>query len=257
MSALDPIAGISLERYAELCALMKDCGGDLGVCAQIAEKNGVAANVWKAAMDGWNHRMQDPSTAGQVALAYMPLYQAALANTGGVASTSFENYVGMLAMVNSKRHGPDAMYAHYGITVHDWSQISSYWVGQVTTDPQLGAKLSNLMVPLQQQLDAGAPPPPVHQGDAPAVSKDEVVGAAQKFSTDLQNKMQGASGGAPPPPPPPAPSAALTMGSGCMVQWSDGNQYPGTVKQLSGAHALVAFPNGREEWIEQKLVSPA
>ena len=137
MSALDPIAGISLERYAELCAMMKDCGGDLGVCAQIAEKNGVAAANWQAAMDGWNHRMQDPSTAGQVAVAYMPLYQAALANTGDVASTSFDNYVGMSAMVNSKRYGLDAMYAHCGITVQDWSQISQYWVGELASgDPR-------------------------------------------------------------------------------------------------------------------------
>jgi hypothetical protein len=34
---------------------------------------------WEAAMSGWNAPMQDPATAGQVALAYMPLYQSALA----------------------------------------------------------------------------------------------------------------------------------------------------------------------------------
>ncbi len=36
MGALDPIAGISLEQYADLAARMKDCGGDLEVCANIA-----------------------------------------------------------------------------------------------------------------------------------------------------------------------------------------------------------------------------
>src|SRR5205085_1018604 len=32
--ALEPIAGITLERYAELAAKMADCNGDLEVCAQ-------------------------------------------------------------------------------------------------------------------------------------------------------------------------------------------------------------------------------
>ncbi len=41
MAALDPIGGISLERYAELAAKMADCGGDLEVCARIAADNGV------------------------------------------------------------------------------------------------------------------------------------------------------------------------------------------------------------------------
>ena len=36
MGALEPIAGVSLEQYAELCAAMKDCNGDLDVCARIA-----------------------------------------------------------------------------------------------------------------------------------------------------------------------------------------------------------------------------
>src|ERR1041384_6275875 len=65
MGSLDPIAGISLERYAELCAKMKDCGGDLEVCARIAAENGVARADWEAAMNGWNARMQDPATAGK------------------------------------------------------------------------------------------------------------------------------------------------------------------------------------------------
>jgi len=41
VAALDPIGGISLERYAELAAKMADCGGDLEVCARIAADNGV------------------------------------------------------------------------------------------------------------------------------------------------------------------------------------------------------------------------
>ena len=63
MGALDPIAGISLERYADLCASMRDCGGNLESCAQIAAQNGVDRQVWEAAMNGWNSRMANPATS--------------------------------------------------------------------------------------------------------------------------------------------------------------------------------------------------
>lgn len=159
MGALDPIAGISLERYADLAAKMRDCGGDLEVCARIAAENGVDRETWQAAMDGWNRRMSDPATAGEVALAYMPLYQTALAKTGETASASFEDYAGMLTMVNHPSFGLDRMYSHYGVDVHKWSQISTYWVGQLTKDPSMGGKLGNLSAELRTKLDRGELPP--------------------------------------------------------------------------------------------------
>jgi hypothetical protein len=54
---------------------MRDCGGDLEKCALVAAANGVARAAWEAAMNGWNARMADAATAGQVAVAYLPLYQ--------------------------------------------------------------------------------------------------------------------------------------------------------------------------------------
>src|SRR4051812_31221421 len=102
MDPLEPIAGISLERYAELAAKMKDCGGDLEVCVRIAQENGVDRGTWEAAMNGWNARMYDPQTAGTVAIAYMPLYQEALKKYGGPqAEASYEDYIEMTAMINS------------------------------------------------------------------------------------------------------------------------------------------------------------
>lgn len=161
MGALDPIAGISLEHYADLAAKMKDCGGDLEVCAQIAADNGVDRATWQAAMDGWNARMNDPSTAGEVAMAYMPLYQAALARTGPPATCSFEDFVGMSAMVSSPAYGLEKMYAHYGIQTPAWSQISTHWVQQLTTDMALAGRFA---AEKQQWMDhfasGGAPPSP-------------------------------------------------------------------------------------------------
>jgi hypothetical protein len=157
MGALDPIAGISLERFAELCVKMKDCGGDLEVCANIAAENGVDRGVWEAAMQGWNARMQDPATAGQVALAYMPIYQAALAQYGGpVATASYEDYIEMSALINTDVQRPtdfDAMYARFGIDVQKWSQISTYWVDRLTKDPQLGSDYGQKVRARVKELD--------------------------------------------------------------------------------------------------------
>ena len=161
MGALDPIAGISLERYAELCVKMKDCGGDLEICASIAAENGVDRASWEAAMQGWNARMQDPSTAGQVAMAYMPLYQAALATYGGpVATASYEDYIEMSALINTDLQGDrrrptdfDAMYARFGIDAPKWSQISTHWVNRLTKDPQLGADYGQKVRARVKELD--------------------------------------------------------------------------------------------------------
>jgi hypothetical protein len=163
MSALDPIAGISLERYAELAAKMADCGGDLEVCAQIAADNGVDRATWEAAMNGWNARMTDPATGGEVAIAYMPLYQAALAAHGGPPATaSFDEYVEMSAMINSDIHDGrrpartdfDGMYAKFGIDAPKWSQISTYWVDRLTKDPQLATQFGDAAKARMLELDA-------------------------------------------------------------------------------------------------------
>ena len=234
MAALDPIAGISLERYADLAAKMKDCGGDLEVCARIAGENGVDRASWQAAMDGWNERMANPATAGTVALAYMPLYQAALAKTGDVATMSFEDYAGASVMLNHKSYGLDRMYAHYGIEVTKWSQISMYWVNKLTTDQALAQRFGSLTGEWRAKLDAGHPPPPAGLGTKPqGVTGDQVVNAASAI-TSL--------------PP-------VAVGENCYVAWSDGQKYLGQVKQAGDGQCLIGFPGGREEWIANAHIS--
>lgn len=233
MGALDPIAGISLEGYAELAAKMKDCGGDLEVCARIAQENGVDRGRWQAAMDGWNERMSNPATAGQVALAYMPLYQAALARTGAAASASFEDYIGMLAMLNFPSLGLERMYMHYGINVQDWSQISMYWVDKLTSDRALAERAGAMTEQIREQLKAGRLPP-VGVGQKPqGVTGAEIVNAASAVS------------GLPP----------VQVGHPCLVLWEDGNQYPGTVQNAGKGQCLVRFGNGHEAWVENAKIS--
>ena len=146
--ALAPIAGISLEKYAELCAKMANTPNDDEAFAQVAEANGVSREDWQAARAGWNARMEDTVTAGTVALAYMPLYQAALSKYGGERATAtLEEYIEMSAMINSDLKGEnarpkdlDAMYARFNINPQKWSQISTDWVDKLTKDPQLAAE---------------------------------------------------------------------------------------------------------------------
>jgi hypothetical protein len=155
MDPLEPIAGISLERYAELAAKMKDCGGDLEVCVRIAAENGVDRSTWESAMNGWNARMYDPQTAGTVAIAYMPLYQEALLKYGGpAAEASYEDYIEMTAMINSGEKSLDKMYARFNIDPVKWSQISTFWVGKLTTDLALGSDFSDKCNARIEELNA-------------------------------------------------------------------------------------------------------
>lgn len=234
MGALDPIAGISLEQYADLAAKMKDCGGDLEVCARIAGENGVDAATWQAAMDGWNERMANPATAGEVALAYMPIYQAALARTGDIATTSFEDYCGMSVMLNDPNYGLDMMYAHYGIDVQQWSQISMYWVDKLTKDQELSTRFAHATQDLREQLQAGLPPPAPNQGEKPqGVSAADVVQAASNVSSL---------------PP-------VAVGENCYVLWGDGQKYVGQVKEAGDGQCLIVFPDGNEYWIANDRIT--
>lgn len=52
-----------------------------------------------------------------------------------------------------------------------------------------------------------------------------------------------------PQAPPFAPGGTV------LVYWADGNQYRGTVLQVSPYHVLVAFPNGVQHWIEMRYVT--
>jgi hypothetical protein len=157
MDPLSPIAGISLEKYAELAAKMKDTGGDLEKCADIAADNGVDRQTWEAAMNGWNARMYDTATAGAVAIAYMPLYQDALKKFGGPpAEATLDEYVMMTAMINSGDKSLDKMYARFNIDAVKWSQISTHWTGKIIADPQFGAEFEKMVKAEMDKINAEA-----------------------------------------------------------------------------------------------------
>jgi hypothetical protein len=66
--------------------------------------------------------------------------------------------------------------------------------------------------------------------------------------------------GAPPPPypgSPYAPPGAFPVGARVLVQWADGNRYPGVVQQIAPGQSLVGFHDGQQRWVENVYLSSA
>ena len=136
---------IALEKYADLCALMADTGGDQAKEAAIAEGNGVSAADWKASKVGWTAKMSDPSDMGKTALAFMPLYQAAQARArGGKEPCTLEFYTKVHAemafskdpMGNKKNH--HLVLAENGTHHQAWIECEGFWSPIVAGDTILG-----------------------------------------------------------------------------------------------------------------------
>ena len=67
----EPIAGVSLELYAEISRESAGRPGDLGHAASSAAGRGVSSESWQTAMNGWNARMHNPSVAQRFNALYM------------------------------------------------------------------------------------------------------------------------------------------------------------------------------------------
>jgi hypothetical protein len=72
----DQVGGITLERFAELCAA---CGDERDATRQtdLVARLGVAAEQWVGARDGWMARMHDPADGGRTTARFNSLYLAA------------------------------------------------------------------------------------------------------------------------------------------------------------------------------------
>jgi len=242
VNAYEPIAGISLERYAELSADVAHTQ-DPDEQGRIVEGLGVPRANWEAAIHGWTQRMQDMSNMGQIATQYMSLYQAALSRKQGRVDVSFEDFAAMEAVVQV--FGYEGMIAHYGIDQATWTLIAGHWTQQLSMDPmRYGMARNNIQQQEVARMRAGGHPRPVNiQRSAPAPQAQP----APAYQAPPAPAYQ-------PPPPPPAP---LAVGAAVMVQWADGNKYPGSVAQVAPDQALVSFPNGQNLWVALQWVSPA
>ena len=136
---------IPIEKYADLCALMADTGGDESKELAIAEAQGVSGADWKASKVGWTAKMSDPSDMGKTALAFMPLYQAAQAKARGgkepctlefYTKVHFEMAYSKDAMGNQKNH--HLVLAENGTHHQAWLECEGYWTPIVGAPTILG-----------------------------------------------------------------------------------------------------------------------
>ncbi len=136
---------ITLEKYADLAALMADTAGDVNKENAIAQANGVAATDWHAAKTHYTAKMSDPSDMGKTALAFMPLYQAAQSRArGGKEPCTLEFYTKVHAemafskdpMGNQKNH--HLVLAENGTHHQAWLECEGYWTPKVGADTILG-----------------------------------------------------------------------------------------------------------------------
>jgi hypothetical protein len=241
MDPFSPINGISLERYAELGADVSDFVNDKDKCAEIVAAKGVSRADWEAAVAGWTARMQDMTLMGRVAMAYMPLYQAACAKKGGAVTASYEDFVNMSACIKAMTF--NGMMGVYGVTMAQWTQIAGTWNNTISQNMMQYMNHNNLIEQECQRLRSGGQPKP-----ATSIKTGAPAGQAapQAAAPQAAAPQYGA---------PPAAGGGIGPGSMVTVQWADGNRYPGAVTQLQQGQCLVAFPDGRQVWVPQQYVA--
>jgi hypothetical protein len=277
MDPYAPINGISLERYADLGAELDGITDPTEQVKKVGEL-GVAAADWEAAKTGWTARMQDMSLMGQVAMKYMPLYNAAIAKKKGVTSLSFEDYVEVSAAIQA--FGYQGAMAHFKLSPADWTTISAHWQGELAKDPMgLAVRRNSLQESEAARMKGGGQPNPITiqrsaPGAAPAGGAAAFDPAAQQaamlqgaqahnqqwmaYSAGVMNRpevqaavqMSGAMNAA-------AGGSALIVGRKVLVTWSDGNKYPGTIMQVAAGQSQIVFPDGRNMWIGNQYLTPA
>lgn len=155
------INGVTIEQYAELCALMADTGGDESKEIAIAEANGVSGDNWLAAKKGFTARMSDPADMGKTAMAFMPLYQAAQAKArGGAEPCTLEVFAKVHAEMAYRKDpaNPEqkinylVVLGEHGYTHQQWLECEGYWTPRVSDDksPQFSMDLHQKFAALIQ-----------------------------------------------------------------------------------------------------------
>jgi len=136
---------ISIEQYADLCALMADTAGDVTKENAIAAAHGVSAGDWAASKAGYTAKMSDPNDMGRTAMAFMPLYQAAQARArGGKEPCTLEFYTKVHAEMAFKKDVMGNKINHHLVLAENgthhqaWLECEGYWTPIVGAPTILG-----------------------------------------------------------------------------------------------------------------------
>jgi hypothetical protein len=171
---LAPVAGVSLQKYAELAVKMRSAGNDREACARIAANDGIDRSSWEQATIEWSTRLSSEATRGAVVSVYFRHYQRALLQFGGISpSATFDAYVEMSAMIRTGTQAPrrrpvdvKSMCAAYGIDEEKWADISRHWMTKLMHDPvqfatysdRLGRRVSEMDEAFLRRTTSGANP---------------------------------------------------------------------------------------------------
>ena len=152
---LDPVEGITLEQWASVNAKMVS-GAAKEECIKAI---GCDAPKWDRVNEEWLTRMKNDTTF-TISQKYAAAFNtsasgnlgsgAQVSTTGaGVAGESFpfEKYVEcMVAQDVLGKQGRDAqdVLKDFGLTVADYSNISSYWSGKMMSDFSLASRMMQL-----------------------------------------------------------------------------------------------------------------
>ncbi|MCC6558044.1 MAG: hypothetical protein IT372_34285 [Polyangiaceae bacterium] len=277
---MQPIQGISLERYADRGAALDGTNNDPEAVRRVLAAEGVREADWEAAKTGWTARMQDMSLMGRVAMAYMPMYQAALARRkGGAASLSYEDFVHVSAVI--KVIGFEGAMGACGLSQSDWTEAAGQWNNTMAQNMGQYAGHHGYVGQEEARFRAGGPPRRVQitrvAGSAPAAQPAYMQAAlhtpgatgmdaamAQAMNNPMMQQQLAAQAAIQANPMGFAMgqvgafmSGGITAGSRVMVAWSDGNSYPGQVLQAAPDQYQVQFQNGSQQWIPAQYVRKA
>ncbi|MRG93510.1 hypothetical protein [Polyangium spumosum] len=197
MDPLAPIAGLSLEQYAELRALCADHPDDTDACARVAQSKDVSREDWLAAHAGWLARLEDPALGGAIAARFVPAYQAALGRAKGAAPTlTFEEYVELSAQI--MHAGLSSTLARQDLDLFRYQQIAFHWNAAMSRDMQ---KFVAYVCAVEQELLR------LHRGGErrPITTLATLIGTqATAFAAPEEAAAAVAEAAAPAPSPSPA-----------------------------------------------------
>ena len=159
---LEPVEGISLDQWAQANAKLASGG----TADEVHKQLGIDAPKWDRVNNEWLARMKNDTTF-TISTKYSATFNTSASGnlgTGSGAATqsiSFEKYVeAMVAQDVLGKQGRDAqdVLKDFGMTVADYSNVSSYWSGKMMSDFSLAAKMSSLMAEYQKKYESMSGP---------------------------------------------------------------------------------------------------
>lgn len=269
MDPLAPIAGLPIERYAEVAAQVAAARGDARKVAEALAQAGVAPADWEMAHAGWSARLSDPVLGAPLAVPFEARYHAELDRLLGpppdVPPEDFALMLGEALMA-----GLPAMGQRRGVDPVAWSRISYRHRSALASEPERLTACLALAGQIAERRLAGALPVGAGGAGAAGTSAAGAAGAAgtkkdHAFEQDASVAAK-AVGRAVVSGLDAFGSAIDAMGKSLMgssvgdrviVHWSDGNRYPGTVAQVGKGQYQVTMADGSQHWIPEAFVKPA